>query len=232
MKGLIAVMGLIFAILFGLVLYTHYDTKKFIQNLPQAPTMKGEVEKIPSPPDIEILKDAAEYTVEDTVTVPENPNNFHEHSDSHGHRHSDDSLVDSTPFLESNVTPHVKETIEETMIEVQPPPGWVPWRKVGPDGETVMLDRDAVIAEFGNIPKVNVYLELARKINTADSYTAREIYEFMVLEKEFTQDPNILPSHIEKLRQRAAQNPDAVIRSWRSWKNDPNITIRIVNGAE
>ena len=50
MKGLMAIMGLIFAILFGLVLYTHYDTKKFIQNLPQSPTMKGEVEKIPSPP--------------------------------------------------------------------------------------------------------------------------------------------------------------------------------------
>ena len=73
---------------------------------------------------------------------------------------------------------------------------------------------------------------MARKINTADSYTAREIYELIVLEKEFTQDPNILPSHIEKLRQRAAQNPDAVIRTWRSLKNDPNITIRIVNGAE
>ena len=99
------------------------------------------------------------------------------------------------------------------MIEVQPSAGWVPWRKVGPDGETIVLDRDAVIAEFGNTPKVNAYLELARKINTADSYTAREIYELIVLEKEFTQDPNILPSHIEKLRQRAAQNPDAVIRS-------------------
>ena len=232
MKGLMAIMGLIFAILFGLVLYTHYDTKKFIQNLPQSPTMKGEVEKIPSPRDIEILQNAAEPTVEDTVTVLENPNDFHEHSDFHEHKHPDDSLLDSTPFLESNVTPHMVETLEETMIEVQPSAGWVPWRKVGPDGETIVLDRDAVIAEFGNTPKANAYLELARKINTADSYTAREIYELIVLEKEFTQDPNILPSHIEKLRQRAAQNPDAVIRSWRSLKNDPNITIRIVYGAE
>ena len=159
MKGLMAIMGLIFAILFGLVLYTHYDTKKFIQNLPQSPTMKGEVEKIPSPRDIEILQNAAEHTVEDTVTVLENPNDFHEHSDFHEHKHPDDSLVDSTPFLESNVTPHMVETLEETMIEVQRSAGWVPWRKVGPDGETIVLDRDAVIAEFGNTPKVNAYLE-------------------------------------------------------------------------
>ncbi|RKU30167.1 hypothetical protein C6495_13450, partial [Candidatus Poribacteria bacterium] len=55
----------------------------------------------------------------------------------------------------------------------------------------------------------------------------REIYEFMVLEKAFTQDPNILPSHLEQLRKRAVQNPDGVLPSWRALKNNPNVRIKI-----
>jgi len=95
-----------------------------------------------------------------------------------------------------------------------------------------VYDREAIIAEFGDTPKVHAYLRLARTIHTANSYTAREYYEFKVLEKEFTQDPGIRPELLERLRKHAAQNPDAVTRSWRSWKNDPNVTIRIVNGTE
>ena len=51
----------------------------------------------------------------------------------------------------------------------------------------------------------------------------------MVLEKAFTQDPNILPSHLEQMRQRAVQNPDGVILTLRALKkNNPNVRIKII----
>jgi len=173
-----------------------------------------------------------EQTDKDTAPVLDTPGDFHEQPDAHGHRHHADSLAESTQELESDVTQHAEKTVSlETKSEAQPPPGWVPWKTAGPDG-VVRVDRDAVIAEFGNTPKVNAYLELARKVHTTDSYTQREIYEYMVLDKEFTQNPNILPSQIETLKRIAAQNPDAVLPSWRSLKNNPNFTIRIRNGTE
>ena len=231
MKFLKIVTCLFYVGLFGFVLYTHYDTKKFIRSLPQPPTMQRDVspgEKTPTDfrgtPDTDLIQtDFAADTPSDTFSQTDTET---------GHRHPDDLFVESTSFLEPDVTQHAEETVSlDTTSEVQPPPGWVPWITVGPDG-SIVYDREAIISEFGDTPKVHAYLRLERKIHTADSYTAREIYEFQVLEKEFTQDPAIRPEHLEKLRNIAAQNPDAVIRSWQSLKNDPNITIIIVNGTE
>ena len=230
MKILIVATCLIFAMLFALLLYTHYDTQKFIQSLPQAPTTQREVspgEKTPMSLETGTPENEAEQPLVETDAIPDNHGDFHDHTHYHGPEHPDNSLVGPTSFLEVDVMQHAEESVEDIISEKQLPPGLVLWKSVDSEG-VIRVDREAVIAEFGNTPKVYKYLELANIINTADSYTAREYYEYLVLEKEFTQDPNILPSHIEKVRQAAARNPDAVTRSWRSLKNDPNITIRII----
>ena len=224
---------LFFATLLGLIFYAHYDTKKFIESLPQAPAQQREVapaEKTPKPHEKGTAENEAEQRVEDTAPVPDTHGNVQESTDSHGHVHHAPASADPTSWgdaWETDLPLPAEETGEETTSEVQLPPGLVPWRTAGPDG-TIVYDRAAIIAEFGNTPKVHAYLELAWKITTADSYTQKEIYEFMVLEKEFTQDPNILPSHLEKMRRSAVQNPDGVIPSWRALKNNPNVRIRII----
>ena len=234
MKTLIVALCLIFAGLFGLILYTHYDTKKFIENLPQPATTQREVsaeEKTPTQREARTPENQGKLTSEETPSVPDTHGHFHEHSDSHGHTHPHDSLVESSTVSESNTTQQNEETVEAPSGE-QLPPGVVAWKSVSSDG-IIEIDREAFLAEFGNHPKAYTYLTLHRKVNTADSYTYREIYEYNVLEKEFTQDPAILPSHLEKMRQRAAQNPDGKIRSWQSVKREmarnPNIRIREIN---
>ena len=218
------VLAIIFSItVLGLIFYEHYKTKKFIESLPPVPAMQREVspeEKTPMPLEMRTPENEAEHTSEDTDSVPNNHSDFHHHTDSQGHTHHHDSLVEPMPSSESDVP----QRTEEITSEVQPPPGWVPWKKVLPDGR-IAVDREAFIAEFGNTSKVRTYLELHRKVNTADFYTQREIYEFMVLDKEFTQNPSILPSHLEKMRQSAAQNPDAKLPSWQFLKNNANIRI-------
>ena len=233
MKVLTVFAILFFATLLGLIFYAHYDTNKFIESLPQAPAQQREVEpaeKTPKPHEKGTAENEAEQHLEDTAPVPDTHGNFQESTDSHGHVHHTPASADSTSWgdaLETDLPLPADETGEENTSAVQLPPGLVPWKTVGPDGE-IVYDRAAVIAAFGNTPKVHAYLELARKVNTADSYTQKEIYEFMVLEKEFTQDPNILPSHLEKMRRSAVQNPDAVLPSWRALKNNPNMRIRII----
>ena len=220
MKTLIVALCLIFAGLFGLILYTHYDTKKFIENLPQPATTQREVsaeEKTPTQREARTIENQAELSSEETPSVPDTHGHFHEHPDSHGHTHPHDLLVESTPILESDA---MYQTEEHPSGE-QLPPGVVAWKIVTPDGMT-KIDREAFLAEFGDHPKAHTYLALQRKVTTADSYTYREIYEYNLLEKEFTQDPAILPSHLEQMRLRAAQHPDRKIRSWRSYKDDPN----------
>ena len=231
MKVLTVFAILFFTTLLGLIFYAHYDTKKFIENLPQAPAQQPEVapgEKTPQPHEKGTAENDAEQRVDDTAPVPDTHGNFQESTDSHGHVHHAPASADSTSWgdaLETDVPLPAEETGEETTSTVQLSPGVVPWRTAGPDGN-IVYDRAAIIAAFGNTSKVHAYLELARKITTADSYTRREIYEFTVLEKEFTQDPNILPSHLEQLRRHAVQDPDGVLPSWRALKNNPNVRIR------
>ena len=233
MKILICATCLLFATLFGLLIWTHYDTQKFYQSLPQPPALQTEVKETTSPLNIKTPQHTTEDTVENTgTTVPDTSSSgdLHAHPDSQGHIHPhDNSLVEATSFLKADGTQPTEETLEAPSSAVQLPPGLVHWRKW--DGEKIVLDTDALIEEFGDIPEVHHYIELSRKVHTADSYTAREIYEHIVLEKQFTQNPNILPSHIEYLRQRAAENPDAVIRSWKSMINDPKARI-FIQGQE
>ncbi len=229
----------VFAILFfitliGLLFYAHYDTKKFIESLPQPPATQHEVapaEKTPKPHEKRTAENDTGQHLEDTAPVRDTHGTFHEHTDAQGHVHDDSEPADSTALrdaLETDVPLSAEEIGEETTRAVQLPPGVVPWRTVSPDGE-IVYDSAALIAAFGDTPKVHAYLALARKIRTADSYTYREIYEFMVLEKAFTQDPNILPSHLEQMRQRAVQNPDGVILTLRALKkNNPNVRIKII----
>lgn len=233
MKIFICAVCLLFAILFGLLIWTHYDTQRFYQSLPQPPALQTEMKETSSSLNIKTPQHTTEDTVEDTgatVLDTPSPRDFHEHSDPQGHIHPhDNSLVKPTSFFKANGTQPTEETLEALPSAVQLPPGLVHWREW--DGEKIVLDRDALIEEFGDTPEVHHYIELSRKIHTADSYTAREIYEHIVLEKQFTQNPNILPSHIESLRQRAAENPDAVIRSWKSMINDPKARI-FIQGRE
>ena len=226
MKTLLVATCLMFALLFGLTVYMRYDTKKFIENLPQPSTTQREVsagEKTPTQHEAITPGNQAELTSEETPPVPHTHGHFHEHPDSHGHTHPHEALLESSTVPDPDATQHIKKTVEVPSGE-QLPPGVVTWRRVSPDG-IVEIDREAFLAEFGNHPKAYTYLTLHRKVHTADSYTYREIYEYQVLEKEFTQSPAIQPSHLEKMRQRAAQNPDAKLPSWRSMKNNPNIRI-------
>jgi len=215
--------------LLALTVYTHYDTKKFIESLPQPPTPQREVsagEKTPAQRVARTPGNQGELTLEET---PDTHGHLHEHPDSHGHTHPHDLPVESFPVSESDATQHTEEPVEAPPSGEQLPPGVVAWKSVSPDG-IIEIDREAFLAEFGNHPKAYTYLTLHRKVNTADSYTYREIYEFMVLEKEFTQAPAILPSHLEKMRQRAAEHPDRKITSGRSFmKTNPNARIREIN---
>ncbi len=228
-KTLLVAMCLIFAVLFGLTLYTHYDTKKFIENLPQPPATQSEVsvgEKTPTPLERETLRNEAEQTLADTGPVPYTHGDSHEHTDSPGHTHHHNSLGESTPILESDVTQHT----EEAPSRIQLPPGVVAWKSVNSNGERV-IDREAFLAEFGNHPKAHTYLALYRKITRADSYTNREFYEYELLEKEFTQN-DFPQSYLERLRQLAERDPDGRTRSYRSLKNDPNVRIRIIDNRK
>jgi hypothetical protein len=232
MKILLVATCLMFAVLFGLTVYMHYDTKKFTESLPQPPATQREVsagEKTPTQHEAITPGNQGKQTLEETPLVPDTHGHLHEHPDSHGHTHSHESLVESSSVPESDATQQNEETVEVPPSGEQLPPGVVAWKSVSPDG-IIEIDREAFLAEFGNHPKAYTYLTLHRKVNTADSYTYREIYEYQVLEKEFTQDPAILPSHLEKMRQRAAQNPDGKITSWRSFiKTYPNARIREIN---
>ena len=233
MKTVLVATGLIFAGLFGLALYMHYDTKKFIENLPQSPATQSEVsagEKTPTPLERETPGNEAEQTLADTGPVPDNHDDFHNHTDSHGHMHPDDSLTELVPVLESDVTQHTEETVEEITSGMQPPPGWVPWKSVDPNGERV-IDREAFLAEFGNHPKAHTYLKLHRTITTADSYTTKEFYEFYLLDKEFTKS-DFPQSLLDRFRRLAEINPDGRTRSYRSLKNDPNVRIRVIDNRK
>ena len=171
MKGLIVTTCLMFVTLFALLLYTHYDTKKFIESLPQAPARQREVrglEKASRPPEMGQSSNESVHIVDAPGEVLQNPPDTHEHGDDHDYVHEHASLSDSTSFSESDVTQRAEVSVEEPLIEEQVPPGVVPWKTVAPDGE-IVFDRDAIIAEFGNTPKVHKYLALARTINTADS---------------------------------------------------------------
>ena len=231
MKTLLVAACLMFALLFGLTVYMRYDTKKFIENLPQPATTQREVsagEKTPTQHEAITPGNQAELTSEETPPVLHTHGHFHEHPDSHGHTHPHEALLESSTVPDPDATQHTEETVEVPSGE-QLPPGVVTWRRVSPDG-IVEIDREAFLAEFGNHPKAYTYLTLHRKVHTADSYTYREIYEYQVLEKEFTQSPAIQPSHLEKMRQRASQNPDGKIQSWRSFSRTyPNARIREIN---
>lgn len=223
MKKLLVAACLMFAGLFALTAYMHYDTKKFIESLPQAPTKKSEVsagEKTPTQHEARTPVNQGEQTLEETP-----PGHFHEHPDSHGHTHPHESLVEASTVSESDATQHTEETLEVPPSGEQLPPGVVAWKSVSPDG-IIEIDREAFLAEFGNHPDAHTYLALHRKVNTADSYTYREIYEYQVLEKEFTQTPAIRPEHLEQMRRRAEEHPDRKIRAWRSVKDEHIIEIR------
>ena len=223
MKTLLVATCLIFAVLFGLILYTHYDTKKFIESLPQPPATQSEVstgEKTPMPLERETPGNEAEQTLADTEPVPST------HGNSHGHTHHHDSHVESMPVVESDVTQHT----EEPPSGIQLPPGVVAWKSVDSNGERV-IDREAFLAEFGNHPKAHTYLALYRKITRADSYTNREFYEYELLEKEFTQN-DFPQSYLERLRRLAERDPDGRTRSYRSLKNDPNVRMRVIDNRK
>ena len=224
MKTLFAAACLMFAGLFTLFLYTHYDTKKFIESLPQPLTKQREVsaeEKTPTQHEAITPGNQGELTSEELAPAPDTHGHSHEHPHSHGHTHPHDSLSESSTVSESDATQHMEETVEDPPSGEQLPPGVVAW-KISTPGERPKIDREAFLAEFGNHPKAHTYLALHSKVQRADSYTYREVYEYYLLDKEFTQDPGILPSHLEQMRQRAAQHPDRKIRSWWSYKDDPN----------
>ena len=215
MKKLLVAACLMFAGLFALTVYMHYDTKRFIKNLPQPPTKQREVsagEKTPTQHEWRTPENQGGQTLDDPVSHPHAHGDLHEHPGSQGHTHPHDSLVESA-------TQYIKETLEVPPSGDQPPPGVVAWKSVSPDG-IIEIDREAFLAEFGNHPKAYTYLTLHRKVNTADSYTYREIYEYQVLEKEFTQTPAIRPEHLEQMRRRAEEHPDRKIRAWRSVEDE------------
>ena len=235
MKNLIVATCLMFAILFGLTLYMHYDTQTFIDSLQQPPTKQHEVSPGEKTHKLEMgtPDTEAEQTDKGTAPVPDTPGDFHEQTDSHGHSHHDDSLVESTPFLESEVTQHAEETAHTeapafgtaTTHSVQLPPGVVHWKKVNSEG-ILVVDRDAILAEFGDTPKVHEYLAAADKIHSSDTYTNRELYDLLVLDREFTQYQVLQPAAMERLRTLANEKPNGVIVPLRTLRKNPRFYTR------
>ena len=224
MKTLFVAVCLMFAGLFALSLYTHYDTQKFIESLPQVPTKQREVsvgEKTPTQHEARTPGNQGEQTLDDPVSNPHVHGDLHEHPTSHGHAHPHDLLVESSPVSASDATQHMEEPVEAPPSGEQLPPGVVAW-KISTPGERPKIDREAFLAEFGDHPKAHTYLALHRQIYTADAYTYREIYEYRLLDKEFTQSPLPSPAYLEKMRKRAAEHPDRKVKSWFSYKDDPN----------
>ena len=125
MKGLIVATCLVFATLFALLLYTHYDAKKFIESLPQAPVRQREVrvpEKASMPLEMGQSSNKSVHIVDAPGEVLQNPPNTHENGDDHAHVHEQASLSDSTGFSESDVTQRAEVSVEEPPIEEQVPP--------------------------------------------------------------------------------------------------------------
>lgn len=226
MKGSSVALCLFFVILFGIVVYTHYDTRKFIESLPQLSATQNETTFLKKAENVALETAASEdaQTSTDTVSDLDPVLDLSNYLDTEKQVHSLDSPVKPTPGVETDVMIDTEETVEQSLFEDNPPPGWVPWRRV--ESSEIVIDREAFLADVGNTPEAHTYLALHRIIHMADSYTHREIYEYMLLEKAFTQNPAILPEHLEQMRKRAAQAPDALLPSWKVLKNNPNITIR------
>lgn len=231
MKTLFVAACLMFAGLFALSLYTHYDTKKFTESLPQAPTTQREVsagEKTPTQHEARTPENQGEQTLDDPLSNLHAHGDLHEHPGSHGHTHPHESLVESSTVPESDAIQHTEEPVEDPPSGEQLPPGVVAW-KISTPGERPKIDREAFLAEFGNHPKAHTYLELHSKVQRSDFYTYREVYEYQLLNKEFTQSPLPSPAYLEIMRQRAAQHPDRKIRSWWATKDDPKVRRIILN---
>lgn len=231
MKTLFVAACLMFAGLLALSLYTRYDTQKFTESLPQAPTTQREVsagEKTPMQRVARTPGNQAEQTSEELAPAPDTHGHSHEHPDSHGHTHPHDLPVESSTVWESDATQHTEEAIEAPPSGEQLPPGVVAW-KISTPGERPKIDREAFLAEFGDHPEAHTYLALHSRIYASDSYTYREKYEYNLLNKEFTQSPHPSPAYMEKMRQRAAEHPDRKITSWWATKDDPKVREIILN---
>lgn len=231
MKTLFVAACLMFAGLLALTVYTRYDTQKFIESLPQAPTKQREVsagEKTPTQHEAITPENQAELPSEETAPAPDTHGHFHEHPDSHGHTHPHDLPVESTSIFESDTMYQTEEPVEAPSSGEQLPPGVVAW-KISTPGERPKIDREAFLAEFGDHPKAHTYLALHREIYASDSYTYREKYEYNLLNKEFTQSPLPSPAYLEIMRKRAAQHPDRKITSWWATKDDPKVRRIILN---
>jgi hypothetical protein len=230
MKTLFVAACLIFAGLLALTVYTHYDTEKFIESLPQAPTKQREVsagEKTPAQYEARTPENQGEQTLDDPLSNPHAHGHLHEHPGSHGHTHPHDLPVESSTVSESDATQHMEEPVEAPSSGEQLPPGVVTW-KISTPGERPKIDREAFLAEFGDHPKAHTYLALHSEIYASDSYTYQEIYEYEVLNKEFTQSIHPSPAYLETMRKRAAEHPNRKIRSWFSYKDDPNYAGDII----
>ena len=130
MKTLFLAACLMFAVLFGLTVYMHHDTKKFIENLPQPPTTQRVVsagEKTPTQYEARMPENQGEQTLDDPLSNPHAYGDLHEHPGSHGHMHPHEALVESSTVPESDTTQHIEETIAP-QVESNYPPAWWPGR--------------------------------------------------------------------------------------------------------
>ena len=210
------------------MIYTHYDTQKFVESLPefQVPKTEVAVEEKREKIELEATKNEVVENVSETGSDLDTFLDMHEPLGSHGHNHPHDSQIESTPTVETDVTSHTESSVEESPFGDNPPPGWVPWRSVTHSGE-IVIDREAFFADVGNTPEAHHYLELHRIIHTADSYTNREFYEYFSLNKKFTNSIDLSQDELDRFKRLAEENPNGRTRSYRSWKNDPNVTIII-----
>ena len=127
MKTLFVAACLMFAGLLALSLYTRYDTQKFTESLPQAPTTQREVsagEKTPMQRVARTPGNQAEQTSEELAPAPDTHGHSHEHPDSHGHTHPHDLPVESSTVWESDATQHTEEAIEAPQVESNYRPAW------------------------------------------------------------------------------------------------------------
>ncbi|MDE0554070.1 MAG: hypothetical protein OXI24_07650, partial [Candidatus Poribacteria bacterium] len=97
MKGWSMALCIFFAILFGIVVYTHYDTRKFIESLPQPPAPQNESAFSRKGVDVALETTQSEdiYTSADTVSDVEPVLDLSNHLDTERYVYPHDSTCES-----------------------------------------------------------------------------------------------------------------------------------------
>ena len=201
----------------GFVIYIKYDTKKFMENLPQSPSAQSVEtatdEKRALQPQIKDEFDNIEQNVQKTNMDAMPGNHSHDRADS---RNYDYNTFDTTSTSGTDPPPAtakggsgVSDSIEDVpesgkkiriaeAIEMYKNPY-----------ERIKLLKPWLVQTYGDTPEVNTFLELELKIATADTHTTEEAIRHAELAAKFYPTPGNQKS-LENTRRMAAHAANGV----------------------